>query len=213
MTTQRSRQFLLGLGAGALTALAVLASLPLLAQLPPGLGATIREQAGPWVAANLGYSLLPFALTLLLFRLSLHTLERRLNRGSPVHKVAQADQLTDIWIGLFFGIGVIWTAIGMRGALLYALGDGVGSVTEAGAAGLLERLVRGGILTALTTTIVGGAGGYLLRLYKTLRVGSRLKRYYSDREQLRAARVESLLREIQIAYILATPSQNTSTFG
>jgi hypothetical protein len=128
---------------------------------------------------------------------SLHSLQQRLQDGSPLHKVAQADQLTDIWVGLFFGIGVLWTAIGMRSALLYALGDGVAAMTGGGAADLLDRLVRGGILTALTTTIVGGAGGYLLRLYKTIKVGDRLKRFYGELDQHRSERVETLLQQIK----------------
>jgi hypothetical protein len=145
--------------------------------------AVAGDQAWRWISENLGYSLVPFALTLVLFQWSLSRLKQHLRRGSPLHQVAQADTLSDIWIGLFFGIGVLWTAIGMRSALLFALGDGVEAVSGAGASGLLERLVRGGILTALSTTIVGGAGGYLLRLYKALFLGARLKRHYAEHEQ------------------------------
>ena len=36
--------------------------------------------------------------------------------------MVQLDHLTDIWTTLFFGTGVIWTAIGMRSALIFALG-------------------------------------------------------------------------------------------
>ena len=40
--------------------------------------------------------------------------------------------------------------------------------------------VDGGILVALSTTIFGGIGGYLLRVAKTLSVGARLRRYYGQ---------------------------------
>jgi len=195
MTSSPPGEFLRGLAAGILAGLAVLLIVIYLPQISAD--STFRDDAIQWISANLGLSIFPFALTLLLFRLSLYSLERRLKQAAPLHRIAQADQLTDIWIGLFFGIGVLWTAIGMRSALLFALGDSVDALSNAGAAGLLERLVRGGILTALTTTIVGGAGGYLLRLYKTLRVGGRLKRYYVERERMRELRVEELLREIR----------------
>ena len=50
----------------------------------------------------------------------------------------------DIWINLFFGIGVIWTAIGMRGALLEGLGDlNSQSAARLGAFSILQRLVDG----------------------------------------------------------------------
>lgn len=195
MTPRPPGEFFRGLAAGILVGLAVLLVVIYLPEI--NANRALRDHAIEWISANLGLSIFPFAVTLLLFRLSLYTLERRLKQAAPLHRIAQADQLTDIWIGLFFGIGVLWTAIGMRSALLFALGDGVDALSDAGAAGLLERLVRGGILTALTTTIFGGAGGYLLRLYKTLRVGGRLKRYYVQRERMREQRVEELLREIR----------------
>lgn len=199
MKSRRTADFLGGLASGALAALVV----GLVALFGPqlmdhSLASNLDADAAlTWLHDNLGMSVLPFSATLLMFTYSLRHLEKQLASGSPAHKVAQADQLTDIWIGLFFGIGVLWTAIGMRSALLYALGDGVDAVADGGAAGLLDRLVRGGILTALTTTIVGGAGGYLLRLYKTVRMGDRLKHFYSDLDQHRSQRVETLLGEIR----------------
>jgi hypothetical protein len=41
-------------------------------------------------------------------------------------------------------------------------------------------MVDGGILLALSTTIFGGVGGYLMRVLKTVSVGAELKRYYRD---------------------------------
>jgi hypothetical protein len=199
--------FLQGLAAGTLSAAALVTVLALyLGELAvPAGGAELLQALGPWVSQNLGLSVLPFGLTLVLYILALGRLRRLLAQASPLHQVAQADQLTDIWIGVFFGIGVLWTAIGMRSALLFALGGGMEAVASAGASGLLERLVHGGILTALTTTIVGGAGGYLLRVYKAVRVGASLKRFYGDLEQERALRVEGLLQEIRDRLLPATP--------
>jgi len=154
-------------------------------------------EAWSWLRDNLGLSVLPFGLALLLFLHSLRQLQRCLEQGGPPERVAQLDQLSDIWSGLFFGIGVLWTAIGMRSALLYGLGDGAAALADQGPAGLLDRLFHGGLLTALTTTIVGGFGGYLLRLYKALQVGSGLKRYYGELERDRRQRVEGLLQEIR----------------
>jgi hypothetical protein len=62
---------------------------------------------------------------------------------------------------------------------------------------VLQRLVDGGILTALSTTILGGVGGYLMRVTKGLYLGARLNRYYEAQDQGQSARVEHLLRGIQ----------------
>ncbi|MGD2074443.1 MAG: hypothetical protein PVI91_07615 [Gammaproteobacteria bacterium] len=149
-----------------------------------------------WMRRNLGLSVLPFTVTLGLYFHALRALARRLDQRSPQNEVAQLEHLTDVWTSLFFGIGVIWTAIGMRGALLYAIGDPA-VAAESGAFAILTRLVDGGILTALTTTIVGGVGGYLMRVVKSSWLGTRLSRYYEEQEQRHAAQVETLLREIR----------------
>ena len=75
--------------------------------------------------------------------------------------------------------GVIWTAVGMRSALQSALGDPDGALTDT-ASNVLRKLVDGGILLALTTTIVGGVGGYLMRLGKTVLVGAGLQDFYEE---------------------------------
>ncbi len=149
-----------------------------------------------WTQRNLGLSVLPFGLTLVLYARSLRRLAQRLDADRPQEEIVQLEHLTDVWISLFFGIGVIWTAIGMRSALLYALGDAQ-VIAEAGAFTVLQRLVDGGILTALSTTILGGAGGYLMRLGKTFFVGVRLNRYYGDQEQRATGKLERLLGEIR----------------
>jgi len=95
-----------------------------------------------------------------------------------------------MWTTLFFGTGVIWTAIGMRSALIFALGD-PDSTIQAGAFAVLQRMVDGGILLALSTTIFGGIGGYLMRVHKSISLGTLLQQRYD-----RAARVDtSSMRE------------------
>ena len=151
-----------------------------------------------WLHRNLGLSVVPFGITLCLYLFNLAQLARRLDEDRPQAEIAQLEHLTDVWTSLFFGIGVIWTAIGMRAALLHALGDQE-ILASAGAFGVLERLVDGGILTALSTTILGGAGGYLMRLGRTFYIGVRLNRYYGQRDELQAGRVEQLLEDIHVS--------------
>jgi hypothetical protein len=160
-----------------------------------------------WTRRNLGLSVLPFAITLGLYIHSLRALARRLDDRSPQNEIGQLEHLTDVWTSLFFGIGVIWTAIGMRSALLYALGDPA-VAAESGAFTILTRLVDGGILTALTTTIMGGIGGYMMRVFKSSYLGTRLSRYYEEQEQHHAVRVEQLLHDIRasIGDLSAPPS-------
>ncbi len=153
------------------------------------------DDAGNWVHRNLGYSLIPFGITLVLYLATLQRLASNLAQNQSVEQVAQAEHLLEVWISLFFGIGVIWTAIGMRGALIYALGDitqATGSAIE-----VLARMVDGGMLTALSTTILGGAGGYLMRLGKSLSLGLKLSNYYSLQEQHQRQRIEVLLSDIR----------------
>ena len=161
-----------------------------------------------WGRRNLGLSILPFGITLVLYLHSLRALQRRLDGNSTLDEVSQLEHLADVWTSLFFGIGVIWTAIGMRSALLYALGD-PGLAAEAGAHAVLQRLVDGGILTALTTTIVGGIGGYIMRVIKSSLMGTRLSRYYEAQEQHHASRIEALLSDIRESIDSATTRDAT----
>jgi len=143
-----------------------------------------------WAYTNLGSSIPVFAALLLAFFITLGRLRRALESDRAVNQIVQLDHLTDIWTTLFFGTGVIWTAIGMRSALIYALGDRELALQE-GAFAMLERMIDGGILLALSTTIFGGVGGYLMRVYKAVTVGSPLQDRYD-----RAARADtSQMRE------------------
>ncbi|RDH85802.1 MAG: hypothetical protein DIZ78_10115 [endosymbiont of Escarpia spicata] len=148
-----------------------------------------------WSSRNMGMAVWPFTLVLLLFLLSLRTLRQRITAGQSIDRIVQAAHLTDIWIGLFFGIGVIWTAIGMRSALLFALGDPE-TAAQLGAFVILQRLVDGGILLALSTTIFGGIGGYLMRVIKAVAVGGELQRYYSHLAEQHNTAVQSSLDRI-----------------
>ncbi len=134
-----------------------------------------------WTYKNLRLSVIPFSFCLLLYGYSLERLKRRLNtHGAAPQDIAQLEHMLNLWINLFFGIGVIWTAIGIRSALLASVGelDPV-RAAELGAFTILQRLVDGGIILALSTTIVGGIGGYLLRVYKSMTVGASLYAYYA----------------------------------
>jgi hypothetical protein len=164
-------EFVCGAAAGAGLALVALG-------LSGGTVAADAAPVGDWLELNLGHSAWLFALVLTLYAANLHRLSRLLAGGPDLKVVVKLDQLSDVWINLFVGIGVIWTAVGMRSALQAALGDPGGALSDS-AGSVLHKLVDGGILLALTTTIVGGVGGYVMRLVKTMVVGARLQTFYS----------------------------------
>lgn len=182
MAAHYGRRFLRGfvggalgtlLGGGALLyALSRYGVIAFAAERVPSLGAWLD-----WAYMNLGSSIPVFAVLLLAYFVTLGQLRRLLEHDGRIDRVVQLDHLTDIWTTLFFGTGVIWTAIGMRSALIYALGDPDASIRE-GAFAILERMVEGGILLALSTTIFGGIGGYLMRVYKAIALGTRLQARY-----------------------------------
>lgn len=178
-----SGQFLLGLLCGFLLGVAGL----MLSGLFPGSVdvATVGRHAIAslhplWetVSENLRASAALFALVLLVFCWQMSKLRGLLVAADPaVELVVRHEQLLDLCANLFFGIGVIWTAIGMRDALLFALGD-IDTAAAQGAFSVLQRLVDGGILLSLSTTIVGGIGGYLLRVSKSVLLGHQLAALY-----------------------------------
>ena len=174
------------------------------------------QRALGWTYANLRLSVIPFLLTFVCYLDSLLRLRRYLqNPDISADKVAQTEHLVDIWINLFFGIGVIWTAIGMRGALLEGLGDlNSQSAARLGAFSILQRLVDGGILLALSTTIFGAVGGYALRLIKSLTVGTRIKSYYNRLALKQAESVQHVLQSIderlsQVVALNEKPQRNS----
>ena len=136
--------------------------------------------SGAWlfIQRNLQGSLLPFVLVLAVYFSQLLRMKALLAEDEPdPGRVVRAEQSLDLCASLFFGIGVIWTAIGMRDALLFALGDR-DMVGAHHAFAVLQRLVDGGILLALSTTIVGGIGGYLMRAVKSVYLGRQLTELY-----------------------------------
>ncbi len=209
----QGREFLRGILAGAAgTFVGAVALLYVLARLKL---ITFQDSAisqpGAWIDwayTNLGASIPVFAALLLAFFVTLGQLRRCLADDSPVNRIVQLDHLADIWTTLFFGTGVIWTAIGMRSALIFALGDREAALSQ-GAFAMLERMIDGGILLALSTTIFGGIGGYLMRVYKTITLGADLQQRYdtaarADTSEMRASltRIEQHLQ-----------GQNTATDG
>lgn len=197
-----SRGFGLGAGTGiVLTLIALLVAVP---HDPAAVSS--RASLGGWIEANLGHSVWLFAIILTVFIMNLTRLARLLE--DPVHpdgvpgftEVIELDQLLDVWIHLFVGIGVIWTAVGMRSALQAALGDpGEALVDSAGS--VLQKLVDGGILLALTTTIVGGVGSYLMRLGKAMTVGARLNAFYEAHNRRDMGELIEVTRRLEAALL------------
>lgn len=149
-----------------------------------------------WAYTNLGMSIPVFASLLLAYFVTLGRLRNALEQSRPINQIVQLDHLTEIWTTLFFGTGVIWTAIGMRSALLYALGEPDATV-QAGAFAVLKRMVDGGILLALSTTIFGGIGGYLMRVYKSMTLGARLQEQYDKAARADTAKMRESLQRIE----------------
>jgi len=147
----------------------------------------------------LGSSVVFFSLDLAAYLVSLTLLARAL-RERRRESAGQLSSYNNLFINLFFGIGVIYTAIGMQGALSNALGGlEQSSMQTMTAWEILDRLIHGGIITALMTTIVGGVGGYVMRLGRQAAVGRLLQRAEAeDREQV-LGQVVGLLEEIRDA--------------
>ncbi|MEQ8858026.1 MAG: hypothetical protein RIC56_05215 [Pseudomonadales bacterium] len=192
--------FLPGAGIGALVAVAAMLLIDPGGSASGDIGAR-GARLGEWLTLNLGGSSWLFAAVLGLFVVHLSRLQRQLARAADRRAVVELDQLTDVWIHLFIGIGVIWTAVGMRSALQMALADPDHALTDS-AGSVLRKLVDGGILLALSTTIVGAVGGYLMRLGKTLYAGAALHDFYEveQRSDMRAllASVERLERSLAL---------------
>lgn len=203
--------FLQGLAAGA--AITFMTGLSLIYALQPSdsfleslIGGPVVERMFAWIYQNLGLSIIFFLLILALFFRSLSALKNAVHDDRPIDEVAQAEQLVDTWTSLFFGVGVIWTAIGMRSALIQALADPDAAIGE-GAFGILQRMVDGGILLALSTTIFGGIGGYLMRVVKALTVGTSLKRCYNRAASAQGERMQETLNAIEARLEAITDSR------
>lgn len=191
---ESTRRFLSGLIAGLLIGV-IGGGVALVGSATTPVEFDVADRLGPvlaWTWRNLGWSLPVFGLVLALYVTSLGRLRRALARSAPPSEVRQAEYLTDVWTSLFFGVGVIWTAIGMRGALMQAL-----HAEPAGGVEVLGRMVDGGILLALSTTIFGGIGGYLMRVYKTITLGAELQQQYDNAARADTARMRESLERIE----------------
>ncbi|MCP4299836.1 MAG: hypothetical protein GY783_04580 [Gammaproteobacteria bacterium] len=197
----RSLVFLKGLAAGALgTLIGGSATLYLLSRFGViHFSDTAISSPGEWLHwayTNLGSSIPVFAILLLAYFVTLGRLRIALEEARPINQIVHLDHLTDIWTTLFFGTGVIWTAIGMRSALIYALGDRDAALQQ-GAFAMLERMIDGGILLALSTTIFGGVGGYVMRVYKTIMLGTQLQQQYDNAARADTSEMRESLQRIE----------------
>jgi hypothetical protein len=197
----RGQEFFRGLSAGALgTLLGASAALYTLSRLGwihfSGTGISNPGDWLHWAYTNLGSSIPVFAILLLAYFVTLGRLRSALADTRPITQIVQLDHLSDIWTTLFFGTGVIWTAIGMRSALIFALGDRVSAI-EQGAFAMLERMIDGGILLALSTTIFGGVGGYIMRVYKTVTLGTQLQQQYDNAARADTSKMRASLQRIE----------------
>lgn len=210
---QRVLPFIKGLAAGVASASLVIYLLNVSGLVvvssgeQPSIVATLN-----WCYANLGLSLIPFTITGLLFLFYLRMLGRLLDLDEPsANTVSAVEDKVDLIMTIFFGIGVIWTAIGMRNALLSSLGNMDAELAaQKGAFYILTQLIDGGILLALSTTIVGGIGGYCMRLIKVWTVGARLsefteRQYHHEKADV----VERLDRIIQLLENKPNTMENT----
>lgn len=140
-----------------------------------------------FVFKHLRLSVVPFGILFVLYcflvdRIRLLVLA---NDNGLLAEISFYDRLLNTVIAAFFGVGVIWTAIGMEGALMQALKSTAGLAGELGRGPeeLLERLVNGGLLLALSTTIFGGACGYIFRILKVVLIGREWDRLLLQGEQ------------------------------
>jgi hypothetical protein len=146
-----------------------------------------------WLSVNLGLSAPLFAALMIMGWSYLESLKQALNAHTKAEaQISHLEQRIDLVVALLFGVGVLYTAVGLRGALVQAI-DGP---SEQSASGMLTALVNGGILSAMTSTVVGGVLGYGLRMLKLFRVGHGLDIYYSEQALEGVERREHLLKEI-----------------
>lgn len=140
------------------------------------------------ITGYLGTSVLFFVPVLIAYGVCFVKLHAALQRYEESPQEADGvrfyNQAADIMITLFFAIGVLFTAWGLQNALVSALGNlSEETAGRLGAWEILKRLVDHGILIALWTTIIGGAGGYVMRLAKFIFLGRELGRFSSATQE------------------------------
>ncbi|MFP6871163.1 MAG: hypothetical protein VCE91_17850 [Nitrospinota bacterium] len=145
----------------------------------------------------LGTSVVFFFLDLCLYFYSLGQIRKSLDKKDAENS-SYWYRMNDLSINIFLGIGVIYTAIGMQSGLNASLGNLTQETAkDIGAWGILNRMVRGGIIMALTTTIVGGVGGYIMRLLRHLTLGRLIEKARKWNRETRDREILSVLHEIR----------------
>ena len=149
--------------------------------------------------AELGGSIYFFSGNIILYAVACLMLSQTLSRKSAdYHEINFWNTAANLSVSLFFGIGVLYTAVGMQRAFHLALGNiNQDMATSMGPWGVLERLVNGGLLMALITTIVGGALGYTLRLVKFMVFGKKLIIIKNEHDNLNSLRIIEQLSVIE----------------
>jgi hypothetical protein len=190
----------------------------------------IAFTGGGWLVATshtirqyLGTSVIFFVLDIILFCLMLTLLRSSLNNAdseqTAVSNIIHYNNGVDICIGLFFGIGVLYTSWGISHALTETLGKlSAQDAERLGAWQILSRLTHNGLLVALWTTIIGGVGGYCMRVIRFFVVGRGLARLSAEREQTENAMLFSCLHGIRqdvqaLQQGLQTPAQDVDGSG
>jgi len=159
-----------------------------------------------FIYGALGSSIIFFILDMWIYFISLLRLKKYLSESDYI-RAGYWQKINDLSISVFFGIGVIYTAIGMQGALSESL-SGLDEETAKGLGpwGVLRRMVDGGLILALMTTIVGGIGGYSMRILKLVFLGKRMEEIRQEGLSKYEEKVIGLLEEIR-----DSRQQNTST--
>ncbi len=149
--------------------------------------------------AELGGSIYFFSGNIILYAIACLMLSQTLSRKSTdYHEINFWNTAANLSVSLFFGIGVLYTAVGMQRAFHLTLGNiNQDMATSMGPWGVLERLVNGGLLMALITTIVGGALGYTLRLIKFMVFGKKLIIIKNEHDNLNSLRIIEQLSVIE----------------
>lgn len=133
--------------------------------------------------SSLGTSAIFFLLDAIFFIFVLLAQKKALEK-KDVLNISYYGSMVALSISIFFGIGVIYTAIGMQNALMGSLGGlNEQSAASVGAWEILSKLINGGIITALMTTIVGGVGGYVMRIIKQLYITKALDAFLYESEK------------------------------
>ena len=137
-----------------------------------------------WVNINLGFSVFFFVALFALWLVLFIKLNHNLTAKAPLEVVQHAIQKLDLTVSLFIAVGVIFTAIGLRDCLISTLGGlGSQSPTDISAFEMMGALINNGLLVALTSTIVGAIGGYLLKAAKSWYLGAKINAYNVSLQQ------------------------------